>query len=124
MPSLYHRAGGVRVFIGNNMSSTKQIEANIRNSQKSTGPKSTEGKAASAANAVKHGLLAGVALVQGESKADFEAPAEAYYKDLQPEGPLQEALVGEIIEHELWQRCFAFIEVGLLGKGSLSIKTV
>jgi hypothetical protein len=56
-------------------------------------------------------------LVQGEQKAEFEALAEAYYRDLQPEGALEQLLVGEIIEYELWRRRFASIEAGLLAFG-------
>jgi hypothetical protein len=38
------------------MASDKQIQANILNAQSSTGPKTEEGKQASSANAVQHGL--------------------------------------------------------------------
>ena len=37
--------------------STKQITANQRNAQKSTGPKSDDGKAIAAQNATRHGIL-------------------------------------------------------------------
>jgi hypothetical protein len=40
------------------MASEKQIQANRRNAQRSTGPKTSEGKAAVSQNAVKHGLRA------------------------------------------------------------------
>jgi len=40
------------------MASTKRNEANRRNAQKSTGPKTAEGKAVVSQNATRHGLLA------------------------------------------------------------------
>ena len=42
------------------MASDRQIEANCLNAQKSTGPKTEEGKAASRDNAWKHGMAAEV----------------------------------------------------------------
>ncbi len=54
------------------MSSIEQILANRQNAQRSTGPKSAEGKAVSAKNAVKHGLFALETLIKGENREDFE----------------------------------------------------
>ena len=49
------------------MSTCRQVEANRRNAEQSTGPKTPEGKAAARGNALKHGLSgAGVALPAGE----------------------------------------------------------
>jgi hypothetical protein len=45
------------------VTSDKQTQANRRNAQKSTGPKTPEGKAAVRHNALKHGLLAERVLV-------------------------------------------------------------
>jgi len=39
------------------MTTQKQIKANRQNAQKSTGPKTDEGKAAVSQNAVKHGIF-------------------------------------------------------------------
>ena len=50
------------------MASTKRNEANRRNAQKSTGPKTAEGKAITSQNAIRHGLLATEILLPDEDK--------------------------------------------------------
>jgi hypothetical protein len=40
------------------MTSLRQIESNRRNAQKSTGPKTADGKARASRSAVRHGLTA------------------------------------------------------------------
>lgn len=57
-----------------NTISDRQLDANRRNAQQSTGPRSAEGKARSRRNALKHGLAAGEILV---SDAEHKAVAEA-----------------------------------------------
>jgi hypothetical protein len=64
------------------MTSLRQIEANRRNSLKSTGPKTTEGKNTSRCNAVRHGLTAETvigALEDAEDYKAFEATITADY---------------------------------------------
>jgi len=48
------------------MTSPKKVEANRRNAQKSTGPKTQEGKDIARLNTTKHGLLSREALIPGE----------------------------------------------------------
>ncbi len=55
------------------MTSLKQIEANRRNSQKSTGPKTEAGKHASRCNAVRHGLTAETVIGALEDAEDYKA---------------------------------------------------
>ena len=55
------------------MTSLRQIEANRRNAVNSTGPRTPEGKAVVARNALKHGLLSRELLVRGEHEADLSA---------------------------------------------------
>ena len=50
------------------MSSTAQAIANIENAQRSTGPRTEAGKAASSHNALKHGLTAQTVLLPGEDE--------------------------------------------------------
>jgi hypothetical protein len=64
------------------MTSLKQIEANRRNSLKSTGPKTEAGKQVSRCNAVRHGLTAETvisALGDAEDYKAFEATITADY---------------------------------------------
>ncbi len=53
------------------MATLKQFEANRRNSQKSTGPKTPEGKAAVSMNALRHGLRARTVVLPGEDPTEF-----------------------------------------------------
>ena len=62
--------------------SEARIAANRRNSGKSTGPRTQEGKDRSRANALKHGLCAAV-LVQ-EDRAQIQARAVELYKAFKP----------------------------------------
>jgi len=57
------------------MATPAQILANRTNAQKSTGPRSAEGKAVSRFNALKHGLDAESIVLPGEDPADYEALA-------------------------------------------------
>ena len=54
------------------MATEAQILAKRRNTQKSTGPRTSQGKAAVSQNAVKHGLSARQAIINSESQADFD----------------------------------------------------
>jgi hypothetical protein len=78
-----------------------QIEANRRNAQLSTGPKTSEGKAASSMNAVKYGILARQLIVQGEyvqeSPEEFQSFWTEHHEQLAPVGPLEEMLVDQIV---------------------------
>ncbi len=53
------------------MATLKQFEANRRNAQKSTGPKTPEGKAAISMNALRHGLRARTVVLPGEDPSEF-----------------------------------------------------
>jgi hypothetical protein len=67
------RRGSQFGFIGkdNDMATLKQFEANRRNAQKSTGPKTPEGKTAVSMNALRHGLRARTVVLPGENREEF-----------------------------------------------------
>jgi hypothetical protein len=79
------------------MASKRQIEANRRNAQKSTGPKSPEGKAVSSMNALKTGLHARSEVLPSESPAQYQELIARYYADHKPATALACQYVDEII---------------------------
>ncbi len=78
----------------------RRLAANRRNAQRSTGPRSPEGKARVRTNALKHGLLAREVLVLegdgAETRADFDALLADLVAELQPRGVIEETLVERI----------------------------
>ena len=56
-----------------------EIEANRRNSQLSTGPRSPEGKAVSRFNALKSGINAKAEVIRGEDAAELANIADNDY---------------------------------------------
>ena len=79
------------------MATQAQILANRRNAQKSTGPKTAEGKAAVAKNATRHGLLAGQDVVIPENQADFDAFRDDMLAELAPVGVMESILAERMV---------------------------
>lgn len=78
------------------MSSLKQIAANRLNAEKSTGPKSDEGKALVSQNALKHGLLSSQAILPWEDSRSLDELAKGLRSELHPNGELELLLVDRI----------------------------
>ena len=85
------------------MATAAQIAANQLNAQKSTGPRTVEGKTASSLNALKHGADAASVILPGEDPAEYDRIVADYHRDLQPCGALEEFQVNTIIRAD-WQR--------------------
>ena len=83
------------------MSSQLQIDANRRNSQKSTGSRTVAGKAASSQNALVSGLYAQSQIIVGERQSDFKDLAAAFHSQYQPDSPVAQALL-DIAVHSEW----------------------
>jgi hypothetical protein len=83
------------------MASQAQIEANRRNSQKSTGPNTLDGKASSALNALKTGAYAESVLIYGEDADTLEALRREYAATCRPVGPREQAAVDSLV-HADW----------------------
>ena len=79
------------------MATEAQILANRRNAQKSTGPRTPEGKAAVSQNAVKHGLSTRQDVISSESRADFDSHRENMLAELAPASPVESVLADRIV---------------------------
>jgi len=86
------------------MSTLRQIEANRRNAQKSTGPTSVTGKAVSSMNALKTGIHAKSLVLPSEKLADLQLLIDEYYQHHHPTTPEARALIDELIRCEWLQR--------------------
>src|SRR5580658_733709 len=103
-------------------STPKQREASRANAQKSTGPRTTAGKAASRFNALKHGIYAVHQIMFDEKPEDLAELSAEYHELCSPADAKQRLLVDTLVhsewrlrrmrrvEAELWQTAYnAFI---------------
>ena len=79
------------------MSTIAQIKANRLNAQKSAGPKTAEGKAVVAQNAVKHGLFAHENVIKCENQHDFDEFREELLPALAPVGGVESMMAERIV---------------------------
>ncbi len=82
------------------MPTEKQLEANRRNAELSTGPVTDEGKAIVSKNRVSHGILSRDVVLPGmeefEKIEDFQQLKESMEDYWQPEGLMEEALCEDL----------------------------
>jgi hypothetical protein len=79
------------------MATQVQINANRKNAQRSTGPRTPEGKASAAQNSIKHGLSARHAVIASESHAEFATHRDNWLAELAPESLTESLLASRII---------------------------
>lgn len=83
------------------MTTGKQIKANKTNAQNSMGPKTSKGKKIVSKNALQHGILSNIVVIEtediAEKKAEFEIIKNRFIDDLNPEGILEEMLIDRIV---------------------------
>ncbi len=79
------------------MSSEAKVLANRLNALKSTGPRTTKGKAAVSQNAVRHGLRAEHDVISSESEADFDQYRRQLLDELNPVSPIESMLAERIV---------------------------
>jgi hypothetical protein len=82
--------------------SQRAIDANRRNAQKSTGPKTEEGKAASRLNALRHKVTAQVTILPDEERLAAEEYCSKLAATFNPEG-LEEIQLARGIAENYWR---------------------
>src|ERR1051326_4042981 len=83
------------------MATAAQITANHSNAQLSTGPRTEEGKARVARNAVRHGLTATHLVVREDDREVFESFRDGLLTELDPQGAIELATFEELL-HAAW----------------------
>jgi hypothetical protein len=79
------------------MATPNQINANRQNAQRSTGPRSPEGKAASRFNALKSGIDAQAQVIPGEDPAQLETLLAEYQERFDASTPERRMLVDTLV---------------------------
>lgn len=79
-----------------NLISDRRLAANRANAQKSTGPRTSEGKRRSSLNAVTHGITALAPVLNTEDRAEFDRFTGLLYAWFAPRNPVEEDLFVEI----------------------------
>jgi hypothetical protein len=100
------------------MSSLRRINASRANGARSRGPVTPEGKQRSAANAVRHGLLARAVVLQHESAPAFRALLDDFIACHHPRNSVELGYVEEMVVCQ-WRirRCWA-IETALIDRAA------
>ena len=96
------------------MATPAQITANRLNAQKSTGPRSDEGKAVSRFNALKHAASARLSVIPGEDDDALAELADSYHQQFHPDGPEEALLLEKIIAADWTQRRMRRLEAEVL----------
>ena len=102
------------------MVSEKRIEANRRNAQRSTGPRSIDGRARSSMNALRHGITGQVSIMNEEDRGAHDKFVQELITGLRPEGAV-ELQFASVIAEDFWrlQRILA-VENDMLALGNFS----
>jgi hypothetical protein len=82
------------------MATPKQNQANRQNAQRSTGPRSAEGKAASRFNALKTGIDAKAQVIPGEDPDQLETLVAEYQERFSTATPERRLLVDTLVNSE------------------------
>ncbi len=101
------------------MSSERKIQSARANGAKSRGPKTPEGRARSARNAITHGLSSETIVLENESTERFESLRQAYIDQFAPANQVEADLVDQIVAarwrlERAWGMETAFLDLEIL----------
>ncbi len=82
------------------MATTAQIQANLRNAEKSTGPTSPEGKARSCRNRLSHGFTSSVLFIAGEEREQFNLLLADLHQEFQPATASEQILLEKMAQNQ------------------------
>ena len=82
------------------MATPNQIAANKANAQKSTGPKTPEGKAKSSANRLSWGFASNTIIIPGEDPDEFRGLVEDFIAEHQPVCVTEQVLVEKMAQQQ------------------------
>jgi hypothetical protein len=104
------------------VASQKQINANRRNAERSTGPNTPEGKAATKFNSLKHGMTAVTAVLPHEDADSYNELRESFISTYKPANAVEASLV-ETIANTYWRLLRARrVETAALDMGIRGLK--
>ncbi len=98
------------------MSTRKQQQSSRANGAKSKGPATTAGKARSAGNAMRHGILSKTIVLVKEDPAEFQALVDQYLERFEPQDHLEHQAVEEMALLQWRLRRIRRIETELVDK--------
>ncbi len=84
------------------MTTTDRAAINRRNAQKSTGPRTPEGKNRSKFNALKHGMTAQTLVLPDEDANVLQIRLETFLTQIQPQNEVEQLLVEQAV-HASWR---------------------
>ncbi len=101
------------------MTSSAQLEANILNAQKSTGPITVNGKHRTRLNAYRHGLTGQIHLLTADEHQAFDKHCTGIRESLQPVGALEIELAQSIADDHWRLKRARAIETGIFALGQV-----
>jgi uncharacterized protein YchJ len=96
------------------MATPAQIIANQANAQRSTGPRTVEGRQTSSANAISHGLTSRSAVLPGEDPEEYALFHRAFADRYLPQDMIEQKMVTELADLEWRLRRVTEVEAQLL----------